>query len=149
MLDLQPLQPDQYKQVAEWEEGRPLGEDVDWERYEREMNAPQWAHFGLYDGGEFVGCVSLEQTSPRIAAYHVVTARKKVHPQDLADACIRLAGILFKGGFIAVVAHNPVDKRAGARLAIRCGMREIGRTQSTRYFVITKQRYIRHGFFDR
>jgi hypothetical protein len=145
MLTLEPLRQDQYRQVAEWEFG-PQPEGTDWGRYESEMNQPQWAHYSVYDGDILVGCVSLEQTSPRVAAYHVVTARKRVHPQALADACIRLAGALFNQGYIAVVAHNPIDKRAGARLAIRCGMREIGRGQGTRYFVITKQRFERQRF---
>lgn len=142
MLELEPLLPSQYKQVAEWEYG-PQPESTDWARYEAEMNQQKWTHFGVYDGADFVGCISLEKIDPKMAAFHVVTARKKVHPQDLAHACVSMAGSLFKQGFTAVVAHNPIDKRAGARLAIRCGMREWGRTPTTRYFILTNQRFQR------
>src|SRR5262245_19903301 len=129
VLTLEPLRREQYRQVAEWEEGKPLGDGVDWERYAKEMRHPGWAHFGIYDGLSFVGCVSLEKTGRTIAEFHVVTARRMVHPQALADVLIRTAGYLFKEeGCLAVTTHSPANKRAAARLAIRCGMREIGHT---------------------
>lgn len=143
MLTLEPLHPSQYRQVAEWETQKPLGDDVDWPRYAAEMSAPQWAHFAVCDGANFVGCISLEKISYNMAAYHVVTGRHRVHPQALADACIGVADYLFRQGYTAVVANNPIDKRAGARLAIRCGMREWGRSLTTRYFIITKSRFER------
>jgi hypothetical protein len=142
MLTLEPLQPSQYRQVAEWEYG-PLPENVDWTRYEAEMSAPQWAHFGIYSGADFVGCVSFERISRNMAEYHVVTARRKVHPQDLADALLISAGYLFRHGFVALTASIPVEKRAAARLAIRCGMREWGHTPKMRFFILTKDRFNR------
>ncbi len=143
MLELKPLRQDQYKQVAEWEFKQLDG--VDWDRYAADMNAPQWAHLAVYDGDSFVACISIETISRNMAAYHVVSGRHKVHPRALADACIRVARSLFLQGCVAVVAHNPVDKRAGARLAIRCGMREWGRTPTTRFFMITRTRFIKNG----
>jgi len=140
MLELEQLRPDQYQQVAEWE-FQARGEGWDWERYEAEMDHPKWTHFGIYAGGEFVGCVSLETISRNTAAYHVVTARRKVKPNELADTMCDIAAYLFNHGFTAVVAHNPIDKRAGARLAIRCGMVEIGRSETTRFFIMTKVRF--------
>lgn len=144
MLTLEPLRKDQYRQVAEWEYG-PQPEDTDWQRYEAEMNAPQWAHFGIYDGSSFVGCVSFEKLCRNMAAYHVVTARRRIHPQELADALLTSAGYLFKEGFTAVVARIPADKRAAARLAIRCGLREWGHAPAMRYFTLTKSRYLNYG----
>ena len=149
-LNLAPLRRDQYRQVAEWDEQRPLGDDVDWDRYEAEMNAPQWAHFGLYDGAEFVGCISLEKIDGQMFAYHVVTARRRVDPRALARVLRRTAGDLFALGCIAMVARIPVEKRAAARLAIRCGMYEWGHTRAEwvagplRYFILTRKRY-EHG----
>lgn len=144
-LSLEPLRPDQYRQVAEWDYG-PQSENTDWERYAADMSKPDWFHYGIYNGPDFVGAVSLEKISYNMAAYHVTTARRKIHPQRLATVLINLAGYLFSHGFTAVVARNPVEKRAGARLAIRCGMREWGRTPTTRYFVITRSRYIKNGW---
>jgi hypothetical protein len=141
-LTLEPLNSSQYRQVAEWEFGE-QGENVDWSRYAAEMNAPQWMHFGVYSGADFVGCISLEKISYNMAAYHVVTARKRVHPQALAGALLTSAGYLFKEGFTAVVADIPIDKRAAARLAIRCHMKEWGHTPTMRYFILTRQRFQR------
>lgn len=139
MLELRPLRPDQYRQVAEWDWGPQ--ENVDWERYESEMNAPQWAHFALYDGAEFVGCISLERDRATVA-YHVATARNKVNPFVLAQVLLKMG---FDGEATAAVARIPVKNRAAARLAIRCGMKEWGHTPTMRYFILTKQRYLRNG----
>lgn len=139
MLTLEPLRPDQYAQVAEWEFG-PQG-DVDWEDYAAYMNEPQWGRFGLYLGLEYVGCISFEQTGRNMAAYHIVTARRKVHPQDLADVLRHTAAFLFNQGFTALTARVPVGKRAAARLALRCGMWEWGHTPTMRYFIMTKKRF--------
>lgn len=144
MLTLEPLRADQYRQVAEWEHG-PQPDGTDWQRYEVEMNAPQWAHFGLYAGADFVGCVSFEKIGRNMAAYHVVTARKRVHPQALAKALLTSAGYLFKQKFTALVADIPIGKRAAARLALRCGMREWGHTPARRFFILTQSRYFKYG----
>src|SRR5688572_5396431 len=104
MLELEVLQPSQYRQVAEWEFGEQEG--VDWGKYEVEMGAPQWTHYGIYSNSSFVGAVSLEKISYNMAAYHVVAARKSVHPQALAAVLCNLADYLFQQGFVAVVAHT-------------------------------------------
>lgn len=148
MLEVEPLKPSQYRQVAEWEFG-PQPENTDWARYGCDMDKPDWAHFAVYDGVDFVGCISLEKISYNMAAFHVVTARKRVHRQALADVCIGIAGFLFRQGYTAVVANNPINKRAGALLALRCGMREIGHSLTTRYFIITESRYAKNGWYDR
>ena len=139
-LTVEPLRPDQYRQVAEWEYGAQSA-DADWARYAREMEEPKWLHFGLYQETEFAGCLSLERVSRNIAAAHVVTARRKVHPQALAATLVEVMRYLFANGFLAIVAHNPRSKRAGARLAIRCGMVEWGHTPETRYFMMTRPRF--------
>lgn len=138
-LRLKPLEASQYKQVAEWECG-PLPENTDWARYEAEMGAPQWSHYGLYDGAEFVGCVSFERDRWTVA-YHVVTGRHKVHPNALAQVLLNTAGALFERGFTALTARIPHEKRAAARLALRCGMREWGHTPEIRYFMLTEKRF--------
>lgn len=138
-LIVEPLGREDLRAVAEWEFG-PL-ENVDWDRYEAEMSAPKWMHFGLYSMGALAGCISLEKISATMAAYHVVTARHAVHPQALATVLLSTAGYLFDQGFTAVVARIPVEKRAAARLAIRCHMREWGYDQTLRYFILTKGVY--------
>src|SRR5262245_4169679 len=138
-LHLAELQPCQYRQIAEWEYGPQP--DADWDRYAAEMSAPQWSHFGLYLGSELVGALSLEQTGRNMAAYHVVTARRRVHPQALADILLQTAGRLFARGFTGLTARIPKDNHAAARLAIRCGMREWGHTPEVRYFMLTKSRF--------
>src|SRR5262245_46688880 len=140
MITLEPLREDQYRQVAEWEFG-PQGADTDWARYRAEMNAPKWAHFGLYAGAELVGCVSLEKIDRQMIAYHVVTARRRITPTALAQVLLKMAGDQFALGYLALVARIPVEKRAAARLAIRCGMREWGHTPEIRYFMLTRGRY--------
>lgn len=139
-LHLKPLEASQYRQVAEWEFG-PQPEDTDWDRYAAEMNAPKWAHFGLYEGSSFIGCLSLERISYNMAAYHVVTARRKIHPNSLAQVLLNTAGDLFDKGFTALTARIPHANHAASRLAIRCGMREWGHTPEIRYFMLTKSRY--------
>lgn len=146
MLSLRPLDPTQYRQVAEWEYG-PQPENMDWARYAAEMDAPQWEHLALYSGPVFVGCVSLEYDR-QTTAFHVVTDRRKVHPAALADILLQIAALLFKRGFTAMVARIPKEIRAGARLARRCGMREYGHTPTMRHFILTESRYRRHGRFE-
>lgn len=141
-LSLKPLRQDQYKQVAEWEWG-PQPEGTDWARYQAEMNAPKWAHLGLYDGAEFIGCVSLEKIDRQMVAYHVVTARRKVHSRKLAGLLLNTADSLFKQGCTALVARIPSEKRAAAVLALRCHMVEYGHTPEVRYFMLTKVRHDR------
>jgi hypothetical protein len=143
MLALEPLRSEQFKQVAEWEFG--VQENADWERYEREMSEPQWAHFGIYDGADFVGCVSFERTSYNMAEYHVVTGRHKVHPGALANCLLTSAGYFFNQGFTALTARIPVEKRAAVRLAIRCGMRQWGHTPTMRFFILTQARFYKYG----
>lgn len=139
---LKELDPLDYPQVAEWEFGPQVG--VDWARYTFEMSLPKWRHYGLYLSHQLVGCVSLEKRGTT-AIYHVVTARHKLHPNFLAQTLLNIAGHLFENGFAAVSAHIPIEKRAGARLALRCGMREIGHDQKLRYFILTKSRYLKNG----
>ena len=145
-LQLKPLRVDQYRQVAEWEYG-PQGDNVDWEKYAAEMNAPRWAHFGLYEADSFVGCVSFENIDRQMIAYHVVTARRRVNPHLLAQLLRKTAGDLFAIGYLALVARIPADNTAAARLAIRCDMREWGHTRAEwvaeplRYFILTKKRF--------
>lgn len=144
MLELQPLRQDQYKQAAEWEWG-PQDEDINWQRYEAEMDAPKWAHFGLYDGADFVGRVSIEKIDQLTVAYHVVTARHKVHPQALAQVLLKMAGWLFKQGFTALIAQIPQDNHAAAKLAIRCGMKEQRQDGPDRYFIMTIEELIQEA----
>ena len=145
MIELRPLHPDQHGQVAEWEFSRRLT-GVDWERYKATVSAPKWEHLALYDGDDFIGCVSLERTSSQMVEFHVVTARRKIHPQILAKTLRLIAGVYFKNGFTALTASIPRDKRAAARLALRSGMREWGHTPTFRYFILTRSRYLNHGW---
>ena len=136
-LYLEPLRIDQYRQVAEWEFGE-QSENTDWQRYIAEMNAPQWAHLGLYGGADFIGCISLERIDPQTMAYHVVTDRHRVHPRALAQVLLKMADELFKQGHTALTVRIPSTNRAAARLAIRCGMTETGRNESERHFILTR-----------
>jgi len=139
-LTLEPLRADQYRQVAEWEYG-PQPENTDWELHAREMEDPRTARLGLYLDGEFVGCVSLEQVSRNMVAFHIATRRHAFHPDYLARLLFNIAGDLFKQGATACVAHVPIEKRAVTRLALRCGMHEWGHSETTRYFMMTKTRF--------
>lgn len=143
------LHPSQYRQVAEWEYPE-LPENADWERYEKEMSRPHWIHFGIYDDSSFIGCVSLEKISHEkseyhMAEFHVVTARRKIKPAQLATLLLDTADYLFQQDFIALTARIPVEKRAAVRLALRCGMSEYGHTPTLRLFMLTKQRYQKYG----
>lgn len=142
-LRLVPLHSHQYRTIAEWEFGPQ--ENVDWPRYEAEMNAPQWGHYGLYKDGVFVGCVSLEWIDSQTVAYHVVTDRHRVHPRALAQVLLNVAGYLFALGNTALVVRIPREKRAAAILAIRCGMKEDAGTDKERHFTLTKSRYLKNG----
>jgi hypothetical protein len=141
MLDLAHLRQDQYRQVAEWEFG-PQPDGTDWHRYEAEMNAPQWVHFGIYSAGAFIGALSLE-INRQTAEFHVVTARHAVRPRDLAKTLLDAAGRLFHAGFTSMIAKIPKKKAAAIRLAIRCGMMEYGHTPSDRRFILTQSRFQR------
>ncbi len=139
-VHLEPLRQDQYRQVAEWEWGKQEG--VDWERYAAEMNEPQWAHFGLYDGAQLVGRVSFERIDPHTMSYHVVTARRKIHPNTLAQVLLKSSAFFFQRGFTRLVVRIPKEKRAAARLALRCGMREDAATDTERHFTLIRSRYL-------
>lgn len=142
MLELKPLEVGQYRQVAEWEFG-PQPDDMDWERYYAEMNAPQWLHYGIYEGADFIGCISLERQGRTATEFHVVTARRKVNPYALAELLRNIAAYLFNHGFLALTTKIPKQKRAATRLAIRCGMVEWGHTPALRLFMLTKNRFDR------
>jgi hypothetical protein len=105
------------------------------------MEDSRFARFGVYLGGDFSGCVSLEQVSRNIIGFHVATRRHTFHPDSVARLLLSIAGDLFTQGIIACVAHAPVERRAVAKLALRCGMTEYGHTSVTRYFMLTRQTY--------
>ena len=142
-LTLQPLREDQYPQVAEWEWG-PQPDDTDWDRYANEMNAPQWAHFGLYDGVSLIGRVSFERIDPTTMSYHVVTKRHSAHPNTLAQVLLKSAAFFFQRGFTRLVVEIPrvKERRAAAVLALRCGMREDKGTDTERHFTLMRSRYL-------
>lgn len=99
----------------------------------------------MYFGGEFVGCVSLEQVSRNMVAFHIATHRHTFHPDYLARILFNIAGDLFKQDIVACVAHVPIEKRAVARLALRCGMYEWGHSKTIRYFMMTKTRFLKYA----
>lgn len=140
---LEGLQPHQYRQVAEWAHG-PQG-DVDWDDYAAYMSDPKMTALGIYFDSQFVGCIWLEKISHNMAEYHVATARRRIHPNSLAQVLLKTAGELFRSGYTALVARIPRKTRTAARLAIRCGMREWGHTPEMRYFILTKDRYNRYA----
>lgn len=143
-LTVEPLRGDQYRQVAEWEFG-PQPENTDWDKYTADMNAPRWTHFGIYSDSSFVGALSLEQQGRTGTEFHIVTGRRMVHPNALANLLLSTAAYLFNQGFTSLTARIPKDKRAAARLAIRCGMREWGNTPTMRFFILTESRYRKYG----
>lgn len=145
MLELQPLRRDQYRQVAEWAHGPQP--NADWDDYAAYMDDPKRANFGIYLGAEFVGCVFLESDRNTVE-YHIATARRRIHPQDLAQVLLKKAGELFDEGRTALVARIPRQTRAAVRLAIRCGMREWGHDDAIRYFILTKPRFHKYGNYD-
>ena len=145
MITLEPLRKNQYRQVAEWDEQKPLGEDMDWDGYEREMSAPHWTHYGMYSNGEFVGAVSLEKIDGESADFHVTTARNKVNPYALVKILLNIARYLFEHGYTLLTATIPRDKRAAAMLARRCGMEESGSDEMIRRFWLTQARYAKNG----
>jgi len=138
-IELNPLRADQYRQVAEWEFG-PQPDDTDWDKYADEMNDPKWLHMAIYADGAFIGCLSLEKISDDEAEYHVVTARRKIRPDDLAEMLLGTARDLFNGGFTLLTARIPATNRAATRLAIRCGMAEVNCGGSIREFILRKSR---------
>lgn len=142
-LTLKPLGAGQYRQVGEWRLGSQAQDfaALDWDSYAAEMNGSQWLHFGLYAGAAFVGCLSLEKTGPASAEYHVVAARHALDPRRMAGVLLDTASYFFNQGFTALTARIPADNRAAVRLAIRCGMRELGRIEPFRYFILTARRY--------
>lgn len=142
-LTLEPLHADQYRQVAEWAHGPQ--ENVDWEGYAATLNEPNRMNFGVYLGAEFVGCIFLERVDRNTVECHVATARRKIHPQSLAQVLLKTAGDLFALGYTAMVARIPRQTVAAARLAIRCHMWEWGHTPTVRFFILTKQRYQKYA----
>lgn len=138
-IETAPLRADQYRQVAEWAHGPQ--ENVDWDDYAAYMSDPKRATFGIYVGPELVGCIWIEKISRNMAECHIATARRKIHPNALAQVLLKTAGDLFARGHTAVVAHIPRETRAAARLAIRCGLREWGHTPTMRYFILTRSKY--------
>lgn len=143
MLTLEPLQPDQHKQIAEWAHG-PQG-NVDWEDYAAYLNGPKMTTLGIYLGAEFAGCLFLERIDRNSVECHIATARNKIHPADLAQALLKKAGELFNQGYTAMVARVPRQTRAAARLALRCHMFEWGHTPTERYFILTRKRFERYA----
>jgi hypothetical protein len=104
------------------------------------MSAPNWSHYAVYSGVDFVGCISFEDDHGTIAV-HVTTARRKIHPNNLAQVLLKKAKEYFDSGHNALVARIPIDKRAAARLAIRCGMHEWGHTPQLRFFILTRKSF--------
>ncbi len=139
-LTLKTLKENQYKQIAEWEYG-PQDEDTDWPRYFAEMNEPRWNHYGIYLNSSFVGALSLEKIDDETIAYHVVTERKRVKPGELARLLLTTAGRCLACGYTKLVVNIPKQKRAAARLAIRCGMVEVTGDEKNRNFIFTKKEF--------
>lgn len=148
MITLEPLRRDQYPIVAEWEFG-PQPENTDWAKYEREMEAPGWWHYGVYVDSEFSGQISLEQRSPSLMRFHVTKGpESRIHPYALADVLLQIADYLFTGAFEECEAVMPTSNRAVARLAIRCGLLLRDENEEGRRYSITKVEREAHVIFE-
>lgn len=139
MITLEPLTRDQYPIVAEWEFG-PQPENTDWAKYEREMEAPGWWHYGVYVDRDLSAHISLEQRNPSLMRFHVTKGpESRLHPYALADVLLQIADYLFTGAFEECEAIASPGNRAVARLAIRCGLRFRAEAEEGRRYSITKE----------
>lgn len=143
MITLEPLQPSQYRTVAEWEHGKqPPG--TDWAQYRHEMEQPGWWHYCASVDGEPSAHISLEERSPSLLRFHASSKPgSAIHPRALAEILLRIADYCFTGPYEECEAVAP--RRAAARLAIRCGLTFRGETAEGRRYSITKTEREQHA----
>jgi hypothetical protein len=140
VLELQPLRTSQYWQVAQWE----FGDDADLKDYTAKLEAPDQFNFGVYLNGQFCAAIAIERFDST-TRFHVVEARRFIHPQQMADLLITIADYLYQNGIEELEAVFLKTNRAARRLAIRSWM-----TPKCEYkhdgfqfqvYAITKKRY--------
>lgn len=140
MLTLEPLRPDQYAQVAEWEWGR----DVDVDDYAALLASPNRLNFGVYQDGYFCASISLERFGST-ARVHVSKKAHVIHPQEMADLLITIADYLYQNGIEELEAAFSKTNRAGRRLAIRSWMTRKGEFEMDgvefQVYATTKEQY--------
>lgn len=121
------------------------GDACSFEHYVNCLNLPQYLNFGAHRNGRMVAVITLERIDRVTVFFHVAKMPRSITPQELAELLGRIGDYLFANGFETARAAIPVSNRAAARLAMRCGMREVDQRDSDRIFQITRQE--RHGQF--
>lgn len=137
ILDLEPLQPGQLRQVYEWDRAQQI---EPYETYAARLGGPSWSHYAILDDGAFAGCLSLELTGPTECSIHLAKP-----PGGDRDALRRLlidVGILlFRSGFTRLLCLVRPENETAARLVRECGMTETARDAEYITFTLAAEEY--------
>jgi len=137
MLALEPLKPEQLRQVYEWD--APHMESF--ESYARRLSRPHWAHYGIQENGDRIGCISLELTGLDACQLHVTMQPRAAKLAELRELILSVGQHLFDSGFQAIRTEICKENRAAKMLALLCGMRKTDADERYQRFLITKEEF--------
>ena len=137
MLDLEPLRPEQLRQVYEWDRAEQI---EPFETYAARLSQGEWAHYAILDDGAFAGCLSLELIAPTKCSIHL--AKPPGGDRDaLRRLLIDVGVLLFRSGFTRLICKVRHENAAALALVRSCGMAESGFTDNYRYLTLTAEDY--------
>lgn len=138
MLDLELLQPDQFRRVYEWDNAAEI-ECI--ERYTERLSMPNWTHYAINDDGAFIGCVSLELYDAFSCGLHLCMQPGAARLSELKRLLLAIGDMLFKSGLRDIYAEIKPENRAARLLAAMCGMRPNGSDFEYRRFRLTSKEF--------
>lgn len=140
MIEITLLSPEELKPAYTWFEG---DEYEPWEEYKASRTGPQWMHLGLFQEGDLVGCVSIENQGDS-CTYHVATKRRSVKSADLRKILIESTRLFLRAGMKYTAASMPSENRAARLLARSCGMTLRRQDEVTSHYSITADEFVSH-----
>lgn len=135
MIEIRPLVPEDYRAAYEMQQW-----DCSFEHYLECLALPSYLNFGIHRGDYLAAVVSIERISATKARFHVAKFHGLINPREMAGMLGQIGDYLFANGFELVEVAIPPERRAASLLALRCGMREVGRAEDgDKIYRITKE----------
>ena len=137
MLDLEPLDKSQLRQVYEWDRAEQI---EPFETYAARLGQGEWAHYAILDDGAFAGCLSLELIAPTKCSIHL--AKPPGGDRDaLRRLLIDVGVLLFRSGFTRLICKVRPGNDAAYALVRACGMTETARDDQYITLTLTAEEY--------
>ena len=138
MIDLRVLTGDELAPVYAWD--RPYTEET-WEEYRDILSAPQWVHYGVFEGMKLEACISIEKLHEAFVGVHVTKRPGGIAHEDLRDVIVALGKVLFESGISTLWCHVAQANKGALRLVAACGMEQVAENETNTVWELKAETY--------